>query len=193
MLENILSLFIAYLIGAIPFGFILAKIFAKTDIRKKGSGNIGATNIVRTLGKKLGYLTFALDASKAIISLILIRCFFKTNDPLLDSLIVLFSIIGHIYPYTLKFKGGKGVATLFGSLLFLEPLTATFLAVAWYIIFYITRMVSLASITLMLEIIFFYIITFHLAHIGFVLSAILIIYKHKDNIQRIMKGEEHKF
>ena len=192
MIELITSIAIAYLLGSIPFGLIVTKIFSKKDIRSEGSGNIGATNVVRVSGKKIGYSVFFLDFIKGIIALIIAQHLFNISDKFY-SIIAFSSICGHIFPIWLKGKGGKGVATLIGTILFLDPVLLVFLGLGWYIIYYITHIVSIASIITMFALSIFYLIKFKLSYLGLVLAGVLVIYKHKENIKRILSGEENSF
>jgi glycerol-3-phosphate acyltransferase PlsY len=188
----IIFILIAYLIGSIPFGLIITKFFTKKDITKLGSGNIGATNVVRTIGKKLGYATFALDASKALISLIIYERFIGSHILELN-LIILAVIIGHCFPIWLKFKGGKGVATLIGGIFYYDPLLTIIIAIGWYIIFYITRIVSIASIVILIVTSLYFALKFSLIFSGLTIAPIICIYRHKDNIKRILEGKEKSF
>ena len=132
----------SYLMGSIPFGFILTKIFLKKDIREIGSGNIGATNALRTGNKLLGYSTLVLDIFKAVIPVIYV----KYNYPELVYIVSLCAFLGHVFPIWLKFKGGKGVATYVGILFSINILLGVVFVVSWGIIFLIFRYSSLASI-----------------------------------------------
>lgn len=185
---------LSYFIGSIPFGLILAKIIGKKDIRKHGSGNIGATNVTRILGKKLGLVTLILDGTKGIIAIIMYRSFAHT--PALEIFILFFASLGHIFPIWLKFKGGKAVATSgFGSC-YLVPMIGITQGLIWITCFKLTKYSSLSSIlaTVAAFAIFPFLPQYTVADI-FVFSALqlLIIYKHKDNIIRLLKGKESKF
>ena len=136
-----LILFLSYLIGSIPFGFLLIKIFLEKDIRKIGSGNIGATNALRTGNKLIGYSTLALDIGKAVILLLIIK--FNFSEYLFASSIAVF--LGHVFPIWLKFKGGKGVATYVGILFCINIYLVIVFIVSWLIIFTLTKYSSLAS------------------------------------------------
>src|SRR5210317_1406002 len=134
--------FISYLMGSIPFGFILTKFFLKQDIRNIGSGNIGATNALRTGNKLIGYSTLILDVAKAIIPVIYV----KNNYPDLIYLASLCSFLGHVFPIWLKFKGGKGVATYLGILFSINFLLGIIFVASWGVIFLMFRYSSLSSI-----------------------------------------------
>lgn len=187
------ALLISYLIGSIPFGFILTKLFSKQDIRSLGSKSIGATNVLRSTGKILGYATFILDALKGIISIYVVTLLLSIDNLTVIYYSSLCAIVGHIFPIWLKFKGGKGVATLIGVLFYYDiTLTILFLS-GWYIVFYITRIVAISSIILMLVIMAFFIIQWDIPYFSFVFAAMLIIAKHRENIKRIIQGKEHSF
>ncbi|MDC0453028.1 glycerol-3-phosphate 1-O-acyltransferase PlsY, partial [Candidatus Pelagibacter sp.] len=133
---------VSYLMGSIPFGLILTKIFLNKDIREIGSGNIGATNALRTGNKLIGYSTLILDIAKAIIPVI----FVKINYPDLIYIASLCAFLGHVFPIWLKFKGGKGVATYVGILFSINLLLGIIFAASWGIIFLMFRYSSLSSI-----------------------------------------------
>ena len=132
---------ISYLMGSIPFGLILTRVFLKKDIRDIGSGNIGATNALRTGNKLIGFTTLILDISKAIIPVIYV----KINFPELIFITSLCAFLGHVFPIWLKFKGGKGVATYVGILFSINILLGTIFIISWIVIFIITKYSSLSS------------------------------------------------
>ena len=132
----------SYLIGSIPFGYILTKVFLKKDIRETGSGNIGATNVLRTGKKSVGYLTLTLDILKAVIPVL----FIKINHPDLIQISALSVFIGHVFPIWMKFKGGKGVATYLGILFCINFNLGIVFIISWLIIFFVSRYSSLGSI-----------------------------------------------
>ena len=150
-MELILVISISYLMGSIPFGLILTKIFLKKDIREIGSGNIGATNVLRTGNKTIGYLTLVLDVLKAIIPVIYI----KFQFPELVYVSSLSVFIGHVFPVWLKFIGGKGVATYVGILFSINYILGVVFVIPWLIIFLISKYSSLGSILSSLIIPFF--------------------------------------
>ena len=137
---------ISYLMGSIPFGLILTKVFLKKDIREIGSGNIGATNALRTGNKLIGYSTLILDVLKAVIPVLYV----KINFPDAVYISALFAFIGHVFPVWLKFKGGKGVATYVGILFSLNIIFGLVFGICWLIIFFISKYSSLASLTCLL-------------------------------------------
>ena len=184
---------LAYLVGSIPFGLILSKVFASTDIRKAGSGNIGATNVYRVLGKTLGGLTLVFDILKGAIFVILAEV--VTHSEIWASLAGLAAFLGHLYPIYLKFRGGKGVATSVGIFLFLAPYALLVDIVIFLLVVYQTRYVSLGSIiaAALLPVI---LLVFSYSYVYVILAVIMggfIILRHRDNIQKLRQGRETKF
>ena len=141
-LEITLIIIVSYLFGSIPFGLILTKTFIGKDIRKIGSGNIGATNVLRSGNKLIGYLTLALDILKAVVPILYINFYY--NDQLYLASLSVF--IGHVFPVWLKLRGGKGVATYVGILFCLNYLSGIVFCVTWLLIFFIFKYSSLSSI-----------------------------------------------
>ncbi len=141
-MEYLIVGIVSYLIGSLPFGFILTKIFLKKDIREIGSGNIGATNALRTGNKTIGYSTLVLDILKAVAPVIYVKVFYQ------DFLYIasLCAFLGHVFPIWLKFKGGKGVATYVGILFSLNIIYGLVFGICWLIIFFISKYSSLASL-----------------------------------------------
>ena len=187
-MEIIVISILSYLIGSIPFGFILTKIFLKKDIRDIGSGNIGATNALRTGNKSLGYGTLFLDVIKAVIPVIYV----KLNYPDYIFIASLCIFLGHVFPIWLKFNGGKGVATYVG-ILFSINLTIGFVFVGvWIFTFLISKYSSLSSLigSLSIPIYLFFFTSQNL--VFFLIMFILIIYTHKENIKRLKNKEESK-
>jgi len=187
-MEILVVSILAYLIGSIPFGFILTKIFLKKDIRDIGSGNIGATNVLRTGNKSLGYGTLFLDVIKAVIPVIYV----KLNYPDYIFIASLCVFLGHIFPIWLKFKGGKGVATYVG-ILFSINLTIGFVFIGvWFFTFLISKYSSLSSLlgSLSVPIYLFFFTSQNL--IFFSIMFILIIYTHRENVIRLKNKEESK-
>jgi len=184
---------LSYIIGSIPFGLLISK--AKgVDIRKQGSGNIGATNVLRCLGKPLGITCFVLDALKGFLPASLFPVL-GNLDPTFGILFGAASILGHNFPVFLKFKGGKGVATSAGVLLGVAPLAVAIGLLIWVVVFYASGYVSLGSIIAALAVV----ITGWTAGYGPVIATALTllgsltIYRHRTNIQRLIAGTEHKF
>jgi len=180
---------VSYLMGSIPFGLILTKIFLNKDIREIGSGNIGATNALRTGNKLIGYSTLILDIAKAIIPVI----FVKINYPDLIYIASLCAFLGHVFPIWLKFKGGKGVATYVGILFSINLLLGIIFTASWGIIFLIFRYSSLSSIIGSISIPIYILITDQISNaIFFGIMFVLIFFTHRENIKRLKNKEESK-
>ena len=179
----------SYLMGSVPFGLILTKIFLKKDIREIGSGNIGATNALRTGNKIVGYSTLILDIAKAIIPVIYV----KINYPDLIYIASLCAFLGHVFPIWLKFKGGKGVATYVGILFSINFLLGVIFVSSWVIIFLIFRYSSLSSIIGSISVPIYILTTGHISNaIFFGIMFILIFFTHRENIKRLKNKEETK-
>ncbi len=180
---------ICYLMGSIPFGYILTKIFLKKDIRDIGSGNIGATNALRTGSKTIGYTTLFLDIIKAVITVIYI----KFNLPELLYIASLCVFLGHVFPIWLKFKGGKGVATYLGILFSLNIYFGLVFVISWLITFIFSRFSSLSSLVASISIpIYLLILTQFDQIIFFTIMFILIFFTHRENIKRLKNKVETK-
>tara|TARA_B100000287_G_scaffold67738_1_gene59315 strand:- start:3316 stop:3894 length:579 start_codon:yes stop_codon:yes gene_type:complete len=180
---------ISYLMGSIPFGFLLTKIFLKKDIRKIGSGNIGATNALRTGNKILGYSTLSLDILKAIFPILLIKFYFPEYI-YVSSLSV---FLGHLFPIWLKFKGGKGVATYVGILFCLNFMIGIIFTLTWFLIYLIFKFSSLSSLiaSLIIPIYqFFYMGDEN--YYFYIIMFILIFFTHRENIKRLINKTESK-
>ena len=188
-MEPFIVISYAYLLGSIPFGFILTKIFIKKDIRKSGSGNIGASNVLRSGGKFLGLLTLLLDGAKGYFAILI------TLNNFQDYLILSASLtfMGHLFPIWLKFKGGKGVATYLGILFAINFILAIVFILTWIIIILISKYPSLASLvsTFIVLIVNFIFNGMYQSFI-LILFFLLILYSHKSNIQRLKAGTENK-
>ncbi len=184
-----LIIIISYLLGSIPFGFLLTKIFLKKDIRDIGSGNIGATNALRTGSKLIGYSTLALDILKAVIPVIFVKVYF-IEYLYVASLCV---FLGHVFPVWLKFKGGKGVATYVGILFCLDIYLGISFGVVWIVTFLIFKYSSLSSLlaSLSIPIINFFIFKEETIFF-FIIMFVLIFYTHRENIKRLLKHSESK-
>ena len=197
-------LFGSYLVGSIPFGYLAGK-FAGIDIRKFGSGNIGATNVVRLLGKKYGYPVFGLDFLKGF-GAVRISVLMATgqspawNSPEIFGIAAAMScVIGHSYPPWLKFKGGKGVATSAGALFALAPIAALIGVAIWIVTFWVTRYVSLASVTAAVALPIAILLAnwrnpnakaiFYFS----VCIAAVVIWRHRSNLSRLLRGTEPRF
>jgi glycerol-3-phosphate acyltransferase PlsY len=188
-MELILIISCSYLMGSIPFGYLLTKIFLKKDIRDIGSGNIGATNALRTGNKLIGYSTLILDVLKAVLPII----FIKFNYPEYIYVSSLSVFIGHVFPLWLKFKGGKGVATYVGILFCINILFGLLFISTWLILYFIFKYSSLSSLLATLSIPA-YILFFLSGHniIFFLIIFVLIFYTHKENVKRLINKEESK-
>ncbi|MFN7038749.1 MAG: glycerol-3-phosphate 1-O-acyltransferase PlsY [Alphaproteobacteria bacterium] len=180
-----------YLLGSIPFGLILSK-FKNIDIRASGSGNIGATNVSRVLGKKLGILTLILDSLKGVFALYIAK-FFETEE-IVVLLVAVSSVIGHIFPVWLNFKGGKGVATGIAVIFVCNYKIGLVIIIAFLIVFTISKIVSLSSIiSFATASIYSYLYEpKNLFYLTFIISFLVII-KHYTNILRILNNTENKF
>jgi len=186
-------LLIGYLIGAIPFGLLLTRAAGTGDIRRSGSGNIGATNVYRTAGRKLGVLTLVLDMLKGALPLYLAWRHFPLNEAQ-AGLLALALFLGHCYPVYLRFKGGKGVATALGIFLVLSPLAVLEVLLLFVFIVWKSRYVSMGSISA--ACVMPLLIFMHLKSLPLFFAALLIglivIYRHRENIERIARGTETK-
>ncbi len=183
--------FMAFIIGSIPFGLVLCKLFGLGDIRKIGSGNIGATNVLRTGNKPLALATLLLDSGKGAIAVLIALYFFGFNAALLAGL---FAIIGHCYPVFLKFKGGKGVATTLGTLLALAWPVGLAACGIWFVSALISRISSLSALIAVgsTPLVAHYLYNDpNLSAVCAIISAIVYI-KHRDNIKRLFAGTEPK-
>ena len=189
MMEYLIVSIASYLMGSLPFGFILTKIFLKKDIREIGSGNIGATNALRTGNKFIGYATLILDIAKAIIPIIYI----KINFPELIYVASLCAFLGHVFPIWLKFKGGKGVATYVGILFSINIILGVVFVISWVLIFLIFKYSSLSSIIAALSIpVYLLIINETNSVVFFSIMFVLIFFTHRENIKRLINREESK-
>ena len=178
----------SYLLGSIPFGLVLTKIFLKKDIREIGSGNIGTTNVLRTGKKSLAVVTLLLDLLKGYFSIAITFIYFDN----LISYSALICFIGHIFPLWLKFKGGKGVATYLGVILALSYKFFLIFGITWLVLSFLFRYASLSSIVSSLIVFvysYFYIYNFSLILFIF---FVIIIYTHRENIVRLKNSEESK-
>ena len=182
-----------YLLGSIPFGYIVGKLFKKVDIRELGSGNIGTTNAFRILGPPLASLVLIGDIGKGILSIYLVH-FLNIDNLLISTIAGLAVICGHDWSIFLGFKGGKGIATTFGVVFALNPIISILAVIVWVVVMIITRYASLSSILAVISIMIFTIL-FKQPYEYIVLGAIIIIlsfFKHKENIERLKSGKERK-
>ena len=183
----------AYFMGSIPTGVVLTKGFSKVDIRTQGSRNIGATNVYRTAGKKLGVLALIGDILKGVIPVVLARGTLESHFWI--GAVALVAFLGHIYPIFLKFKGGKGVATGLGIFLALSPLPTLLAVIVFVLVVFRWRYISLGSLTASAAVVVFLaLLDPHKIYIPFAfIVAALIFYRHRENLERLMEGRENKF
>lgn len=208
MVATVLICLLAYLLGSVPFGLLLG--FLKgVDIRRTGSGNIGATNLARTLGRGWGYLAFLLDFGKGCGPVWVARAlaqgepdrFLLTRNGWLHILVGLSAVLGHVFPVYLRFRGGKGVATAFGVMAALAWLSTLIAGAVWLIVYLTTRTVSIASLAAAVALPTAVALLGEGASTDSYLSvqaltlacAILIVARHHANIRRLLRGEEHSF
>ena len=178
----------SYLLGSIPFGFILTKVFLKKDIREIGSGNIGATNALRTGNKSLAYSTLVLDISKAILPVLYV----KFNYPDYIFIASLSAFLGHVFPVWLKFKGGKGIATYVGILFSINIIFGLIFIISWVLTFLISKYSSLSSLVASLIVPIYLIVFGNYNSIFFIIMFVLIFYTHRENVKRLKNKEESK-
>lgn len=190
-----LIVLICYLIGSVPFGFVFVKIFSNQDIRTVGSKNIGATNVLRTQGSKsLAFATFLCDALKGTLGAYIALNYLNRD---VSSCAIVSVLLGHMFPLWLKFKGGKGISTFFGITLYISPVVFLISIIVWGIAFKITKISAVGGLS---SIISAFVCTFFTLFgtytnytVVYLVMMILIIYKHKDNILRIINGNEKSF
>ncbi len=190
----------AYLLGSIPFGFLLVRFFLKEDIRAKGSGNIGATNVIRSGAKKLGALTFLLDVCKGIFAVLVVSriAFAPVPHQNAEAIAALCAILGHIYTVWLRFKGGKGVATALGVFLALAPYAALAGLAVFVFVFALSKYVSLGSILGAVAFAPAAMLLPHRAYTPLMIAVIfavplIVIARHHQNIARLLNGTEYRF
>ena len=187
-MEHFIVGIISYFMGSVPFGFILTKIFLKKDIRDIGSGNIGATNALRTGNTLIGYVTLTLDIIKAVIPVIYV----KFNYPDFIFITSLSVFLGHVFPIWLKFKGGKGVATYVGIIFSLNLIYGFVFIGVWLVTFLISKYSSLSSIIASLTIPIYLAIFDTTNLVFFIIMFVLIFYTHRENVKRLKNKEESK-
>ncbi len=190
--DHIIIGLLAFLLGSIPFGVLLAKLFRLTDPRTIGSGNIGATNMLRTGNKKVALLTLLLDGLKGTLPVLLCECILQSG-PTLGAFALLAAVLGHCYTPWLKFKGGKGVATMFGGILALHMPIGAIAAASWLLVALVTRYVSLASVVAAIMValgaaVWLGAYPFY----SLVIVAFIVVLKHRPNLQRLRAGTEPK-
>ncbi|TNE60733.1 MAG: glycerol-3-phosphate 1-O-acyltransferase [Alphaproteobacteria bacterium] len=180
----------SYLLGAVPFGLVITKLAGLGDIRNIGSGNIGATNVLRTGRKDLAAATLVLDAGKGAIAVLVTRYFIDAD---LAALAGMAAFVGHCFPVYLGFKGGKGVATFFGTVIAINPLVGAAAIATWLLTAVIFRMSSFSGLmTALLTPFYSYLLIGERAWMPVAFMGLVIYIRHKDNIGRILKGQEPK-
>ncbi len=192
----IISISIAYLLGSIPFGYLLVRIFRNEDIRAQGSGNIGATNVARSGAKGLGVATLLLDLGKASAGVLIARHVGAGNYDI-EVAAAVAAVVGHVFPVWLGFRGGKGVASALGVFLALTWPSSVAILLVFAVVFALTRYVSLASIvgSATFPLFGFYFVRpwTHMVVFGFLFIPLLVIVKHHENIRRLLSGTESRF
>lgn len=200
----LISIPLAYLLGSIPFGYLLVRVFLKRDIRTAGSGNIGATNVAREGAKGLGIATLALDMGKGLLAVLLAFLIARHGSTMtphqafdLATLAAVAAVVGHCFPVWLAFRGGKGVATALGVFLGLVPRATLCVVGVFLIVVLLTRYVSLASIVAALSFplfaFFFVRNPSPIVIFGFLVVPLVICFKHRGNIERLLAGTETRF
>ncbi len=191
-INRVLIAVISFCIGGIPFGYVIAKIKG-LDIRQHGSGNIGATNVYRILGKKYGALTLFLDLSKGVFSVLLAEILFK-NDMFVIYISAVFAVLGHDFSIFLRFKGGKGVATTYGVVLPISLVPSLIGMFIWIVILMKTKYSSLAALLsfIVATVVCFLLSSYRYNRYLFVFLLILMLFKHRENIKRFYLKEENR-
>ena len=188
-METSIIILLSYLMGSIPFGLLLTKLFLKIDIRKIGSGNIGATNVLRTGNKLIGYGTLILDISKAVITVLYLK--FNYHEYIFISSLSVF--LGHVFPFWSKFKGGKGIAVYVGVLFCINYQLGLFFIGVWFLTFLISKFSSLSSLLASLSVAIFNFLMFNgESYYFYIILFILIFYTHRENIKRLINNRETK-
>ena len=194
LINNLLLIILFYFIGSLPFALILTKLSGFGDIRNIGSGNVGATNVLRTGNKLLAIIVLSLDILKGLIPYLIINIYFNELSLLNKIFLCHFAVIGHIYPIWLKFKGGKGVATYIGFLFGLNPYIAISFLLIWLVVAYMSKYSSLSSLLGIFVVpAYFIFINFDFKiSIFFIYLSFVIVIKHKENIKRLINKTENK-
>lgn len=187
-----LTILISYFIGAIPVGYIIGRVFFKTDITKKGSGNIGFANVAQYLGLKAAFIVFLLDYAEGFFAVLIVKLLF--GKPLLIAVAALTVVVGHDFSIFMKFKGGKGASTTYGALTILSPIATLFGAFTFFAILLAKKYISLSNIVSIFSIpIYMLILNINKYYvISAFLLAILLIYTHRKNISDLKSGKEIK-
>ena len=191
---NLALIVIFYLLGSLPFALILTKVFGYGDIRNIGSGNVGATNVLRTGNKFLAFVVLCLDILKGLIPFIFLNLYFYEMNILLKMFLCHFAILGHMFPIWLRFKGGKGVATYIGFLFGLNIFIGLSFLTTWLLVAFISRYSSLSSLIASLTPPIYFIFTNSNSFINLILMYLflLILLKHIKNVKRLLNKEENK-
>ena len=193
-LFQIIALLLSYLLGAVPFGLFFSKLFSDVDVRTIGSGNIGATNVLRAAGKKAAVLTLLMDTVKGLVPVLIVKFLFQ--DDAITVLSGAAAILGHNFPVYLKFRGGKGVATSYGVVVAVAPWTGLLCLIIWALVAYIWRFSSLSALVSFACYpgLTFFITSPQSKPYGLLALFIfgMIYYRHRDNIRRLLSGTEPK-
>jgi glycerol-3-phosphate acyltransferase PlsY len=184
-------LLLTYLLGGVPFGLVICKVFKKIDIRERGSKNVGATNVGRVAGLKYAVWTFILDGLKSFLPVLLAR--FVFNDEF-QALVLFFAVIGHIFSFWLRGKGGKGISSAMVGLLALDYRLGLTMILVWLLVFRVSKISSLAALASTTVVVFgFYFVSSPADFCIFYLTSIIIFWAHRDNIRKLISGEELGF
>lgn len=190
-MEWVLVSILSYLFGSVPFSYIIPKWWKGVDVRKMGSGNVGATNVIRNVGTGVGALCLFLDAMKGFLPVFITRSLF--GEPKLVALAAITAVLGHDFPVFLKFKGGKGVSSSFGVVIALSWLLGLIFAAVWTVLVFVTKYASVGSLTaLYLSAVLGFLILGYDAGMLVLILAVLSTLRHSENIQRLARGEEKK-
>jgi glycerol-3-phosphate acyltransferase PlsY len=195
LIYKILYTILCCLIGAIPFGLLISRGIAKMDITSRGSGNIGATNVARELGLKWGFITLIMDLSKGFIPVFLLQRYVYANFDIGLFIVSLATLLGHQFSPFLKFRGGKGVATALGIFIAISPVSAVIALFIFIITVYISDFISLGSMVAAcsMPVILFFTMESRNPALASLIMACLICFRHKDNIYRLVRGNERKW
>jgi glycerol-3-phosphate acyltransferase PlsY len=193
MLTDLVLILLAYLLGSLSFGLLMARMYGGADLRRSGSGSIGATNVARTLGKTAGILTLLGDGAKGLVAVLLAQVWGQAS--ILPAVVACAAVLGHMFPLYHGFRGGKGVATALGVLLPTLPLPLLGGLLVWLVVMTIWRYVSVGSILAALVVPLLAVLGSYpwSLVLAAVLIALLVLYKHRDNVHRLRQGSEAKF
>jgi len=191
-MKILVTVIVSYLIGAIPMGYIIGKVFYKTDITKKGSGNIGFANVAQYLGLKAAFVVFLLDFAEGFLAVLIFKLIF--HDPLISAVSAFTVVFGHDFSVFMKFKGGKGASTTYGALAALAPLPTLFGAFTFFIVLWIKKYISLSNL-ISIGMIPIYMVLLNTPiyyTVSAMLLALLLVYTHRVNIANLFSGQEIK-